>query len=1133
MADDALTALATQLGIALQPLVDGTSSPTAANTFLRHFGWDINPAPAVVTALQAPASLIYNLVNTEDDVDPAAVIAAVRAAFAAISELSSAGGLPAGFTAEFPRQLVDYLVYEYLLNQQRRFGWLLSALGIIRSVPVPAAAPRPAFVRYVVAWEDLGALLSDPLGYLRNSYHWGGSDFRGLDFQMVVARLAHAWGGQVRQSLLDPDVAAQLRVGEIGPPGLDTVIRLILLESESAVAMNAGVELFILPETATDKPGFALLPYGTAALGDGIDLSETLRLMFDGSIGLDGGAGALVRPGKDIQMFTGFTGAGNPSAANGTVSIGLRVGADGEPTIIVGTADASRFEATALSALGGARFHSGGKFEVFLETAVAGAKIVIQPAQGDSDSFLNALLPTDGLVIGSDLTIGFSTTQGIYFGGSGGLAVNLPAHISLGPVEIQGAMIAVRVDNGAIPVDLAATIKADLSVLTAIVEDIGVTAKLTFPPDRKGNAGPANVALSFLPPKGVGLSIDAGVVKGGGYLYLDHDKGQYAGALELTVADFLSLKAIGLIDTKPPGGGFSMLVIITAEFNPGFQLGFGFTLIGVGGLLGLNRGVLLEPLAAGVRTGAVNSILFPTNVIENAPRIISDLRAIFPPKPDTFLIGPMAKIGWGTPTLISVSLGVIIEIPGNVVILGRLKLALPTEDAALIVLQVTFMGALEFDKRRLWFYASLFESRILFITLDGELGLLMDYSDNPNFVLSVGGFHPRFTPPPLPFPTPNRLVLSIIDESFARIRIDTYLAVTTNTVQLGAHADAYFGFSALSVQGNFGFDALIRFSPLYLTVEISCGFSVKVFGIGVWGIQLRGTLEGPTPWHISGSATISLLFFDIDVDIDETFGERRAEVLPPLPVLPALRAELEKLDSWRATPPPSGRLLVSLRDLDDPNMLVLHPIGTLQVSQRFVPLGLPLDKVGNQKPSDIKKASVTVTAGGLTVRGPMRERFAPAQFQNMDDAGKLSAPAFEMLESGVELAADGNPWSTGPASARTVRYETIIVDTAYERNPAHYFPFWAVLFVHFALGASVSRSVLSLATETKRQPFAEKVDVTTAGFAVANQADNTAFEGASFASHAEASAFLQAKVASDPSLTDSIHVIPTAEVNAG
>ena len=106
----------------------------------------------------------------------------------------------------------------------------------------------------------------------------------------------------------------------------------------------------------------------------------------------------------------------------------------------------------------------------------------------------------------------------------------------------------------------------------------------------------------------------------------------------------------------------------------------------------------------------------------------------------------MAKIGWGTPTLISVSLGVIIEIPGNVVILGRLRArAAHRRTSRCSCCSSTFIGALEFDKRRIWFFASLYESRILFITLDGEMGLLMDFSDNPNFVLSVGGFHPRFT----------------------------------------------------------------------------------------------------------------------------------------------------------------------------------------------------------------------------------------------------------------------------------------------------------------------------------------------------------------------------------------------------
>ena len=1051
MADDALNELAAQLGLALQPLVDATSSADALTTFLRGLGWDLVPAPAVFTALQAPASQVYALLEGGDGVDPAAVIRGVRAAYEAISDLSNGGGLPADFADEFPRQLADFLLFEYLMYQQPRWGYLLLALGIIRAIPVAAAPPRVAYVRKVVAYEDFGGLISDPLTFFRNGYRWGASDFRGLDFQLAVAGLADAWGGRVRQTMLDPETAAQLTAGASAPTAaLDTVIRLVLIHSESLVTFEAGVGLFILPETAAAKPGFAVLPYGTGGVHQGVDLSDILHLAVDGTVRLDGGIGALVRPGKDIELLTGF-GPGTPSAASGTVSIALRAGKEGEPTVVIGTADASHFEIIGASALGGARFHSRGKYEVFVELGVQGAKIVIKPGPDDSDSFLAKLLPAEGLSIGTDLTVGFSTTQGLYFGGSGGLEINLPAHISIGPVEIQGAMIAVRFRDGGIPIELGATIKGDLSVLTAVVENIGLTATLSFPADQKGNLGPANLALGFRPPNGVGLAIDAGVVKGGGYLFLDFDKGEYAGALELTIANFLSLKAIGLINTKMPDGtpGFSLLIIITVEFIPGFQLGYGFTLIAVGGLLGLNRAVLLDPLAQGVRTGAVNSILFPTNIIENAPKILSDLRAIFPPVNGKFLIGPMAKIGWGTPTLISVSLGVIIEIPGNVVILGRLAVALPTADEPVLLLQLTFIGALEFDKRRLWFFASLFDSRILFITIDGEMGLLVDYSDNPNFVLLVGGFHPQLKAPPLPFPTPNRIALNIINESYARVRAEAYFAITTNSVQFGTKAELFFGFDALSVEGYFSFDALLRFSPLYFEVVMATGFSVKVFGVGVWGVHLRGSLSGPQPWHIKGSASIELLFFSIDVDVDVTFGDDGGSTLPPIALMPPLLEEFKKAESWVADLPASSTLLTTLRKIDEPNLLVLHPVGVLRVSQRMAPLNIEIKKVGNQATSDVHKVTVEISGGPLTVRDTAREMFARGQYQDLSDADKLSKPAFETMDGGVRLAGSGADWAAGVGADRNVRYESIIVDTLFERFARPFYEWMTLLFVHF------------------------------------------------------------------------------------
>ena len=76
---------------------------------------------------------------------------------------------------------------------------------------------------------------------------------------------------------------------------------------------------------------------------------------------------------------------------------------------------------------------------------------------------------------------------------------------------------------------------------------MGAIVELAFSSGADKALGPVDLSLGFKPPNGVGLSIDAGVVKGGGYLYLDYEKGEYAGALELVFSGFLALKAIGII----------------------------------------------------------------------------------------------------------------------------------------------------------------------------------------------------------------------------------------------------------------------------------------------------------------------------------------------------------------------------------------------------------------------------------------------------------------------------------------------------------------------------------------------------------------------------------------------------------
>lgn len=1136
---DTLATIAETLASAVEPVEVALTSPDTFNSFMLRLGWNSSGYIAPVQNLGAIATNLLQLVEGGLDASQApAAIGIVVNFFNAVENLSSASGLPATidageFAADFPQQLTDYLVANYLLTQQPVLGSILLAGGVITRTQKPTAGKRPAYERLDIAWAAVGNLLNDALSTLRNAYGWGTPTF---DQQLFINNML-ALGEALGCTVFPAPIGAQLKT--ILDQGATTTTALqdmslrweILGSSVGPAAIEAGIDLYVLPPTGTALPGIALSPFAKGLAGTTLDITDTLSLILKAVFDFSKGVLVSIRPGQGITLQIDLLGS---PGTGGDFSATLQShGQAGAKVVVLGSEGGSRFEYGSLGLTLGARSDKNGP-SFYAEAAIVDGDIVISPG-ADADGFIAKLLPSD-ITVDASLTAGFDSRLGAYFKGSAGLEIEIPAHITLGPLDIISATVSVKAGGGSVPIALGATFKGTLGPLSAEVDNIGLIVDLSFP-GKGGNIGPVNAALKFKPPNGVGLSVDAGVVTGGGFLYIDTDRGEYAGALQLSIADFLTVNAIGLISTKMPDGssGFSLLIIITADFGTGIQLGFGFTLLAVGGLLGLNRALLFQPLMDGIRSDSIESIMFPQNVVANAPRIISDLRAIFPPQEGIFLIGPMAKLGWGTPTLISLALGVIIEIPpGDIVILGVLKLALPADDIALLILQVNFAGALEFDKQRFYFFASLYDSHILFITIEGEMGVLFAYGSDANFVISVGGFHPQFNPPPLPFPTPRRISVDIINETFARIHADGYFAVTTNTVQFGTHSDFFFGFSALSVEGNSSFDALIQFSPFHFIVEISTSFSVKVFGLGVYGVGIDLSLEGPARWHAHGTASLSFFFFSVDIGIDFSWGDSPNTMLPPIAVMPILSAEFGKQTNWKAVLPKSSNLLVSLRKLPPSEAdFVLHPVGTLQVSQRAVPLDLTLDKVGNQQPSDANRFALTVVVSTLAKTRDLQDSFAPSQFKKFDDAAKLSQPAFVPQDSGIELSAAGNVYASGTAITRIVRYDLTTIDTTYAVNK-RFFVYTAFLFFHFMKGSSVARSKLSAAHEAQTHPYAGAVTVSPETFAVAFQSNNTVYhpEAAAFTSQVSAHDYMARAVSNDPSLTGTLHVLPQFEVAA-
>ena len=1138
---------------AIKPLTE-IDSAAKATDLMRKLGYEL-PGAQEFTGI--PASLvgkvggiaegIQNLAEAETDdakleavlqlaakvvdiaVDIADIVPKMQAMGAAIPAFFAGAQL-----SELPGRLLDYIIAVYLEGFYPQVYYLLLLVGMLDEIDTAANATifQPAFTLRKIHYDRLPRYITEPLALSEEIYQWQ-TNFNSELFLTRLEKMLRAFrlpGGIYKQR-------AEARTGLQNTDANTKEVRIPIFQAGDSPDLYSQFGVILSgAEAAGGKPkGLALMPYVTGVASAAFDLNENFDITLDISAGIDNGIGIILRPPLNLEFVNNLL--TSPGAVGEfSIKLSLKQKADRvREVFIFGSATTSHlsvkeFEFDVFFSKRQSDIDFGFEFEMKQGKVVIGVE--------GADGFIERILAGIHMEMDFALGVGFTAQGGVYFRGSGGLEIQIPLHLSLGPLQIENLLLRLQPADGTFPLVAATTLGLDIGPLSAVVENIGVKLILSFPDDG-GNLGPANFALGFQPPNGVGLGINAGAVIGGGYLFFDFEKEEYAGVLELTIAGFISAKAIGLITTRLPDGsrGFSMLIIITAEFMPAFQLGYGFTLIGVGGLLGLNRTMLLDPLRNAVRTGAVNSIMFPQNVIANAPRIISDLKAIFPPYEGKFLIGPMGKLGWGTPTLISLSLGLIIEIPGNIAILGNLKIALPEERIPIVQIQVLFVGTIDFDRKMLTFDASLFESFILFLTLEGDMAVRLKWGDNPDFLLTVGGFHPDFTPPPLALPTLRRLAINILNTSIARIRVECYQAVTSNTVQFGSRAEILFDLSACSIEGHIGFDALFQFNPFHFVIQVSASFKLRALGMDVMSVRVRMSLEGPTPWRARGTGSVSFFFFSISADFDVTWGESRNTSLPDIEILPRFLEELNKREQWSTVLSIGKNLLVSLRKLEEasPPPLVLHPAGSLVVQQKLLPLSVKIEKVGNQKTSDIQKVEITgadSSGVNLDIR-PVDEDFARGQYQNLSDAEKLSKPSFEKMPGGVQLSLGGVNIKNGKMVRKKVEYEITIVDKEIQKplKKGLLYAQFGVLFANFLRGNSASKSVLSKASGEKLQPFSEKIQTGDDGFTVAFQKDNRAFGAtSSFSSEMAAQTFMDEQIAKDPSLKKSLHVVPNYEL---
>ena len=669
-----------------------------------------------------------------------------------------------------------------------------------------------------------------------------------------------------------------------------------------------------------------------------------------------------------------------------------------------------------------------------LELIVKQAHLAISGSDGDG--FLASVLPTKGLSTDLDFTLGWSNQTGMHFGGHAGLEARWLLTQSIGPVTLGALRLGIATEAQGLTARAMFDPGLTIGPVTIQIEGIGISAQLGFP-ESGGNLGVADLALGFHPPTGLGLALTTPGVTGGGFLGFDPQRAEYSGMLQLELAETIAVKALSLLTTRMPDGskGYSLVILLTAQGFAPIPIGLGFTLTGIGGLVALHRTLRTDVLRDGLKTGTLHSVLFPPDPLRNAPQIFSDLRRVFPPTAGRHVVGPMVQLRWGTPTLLTLDLALLIELPApiRVIVLGRLQVLLPNQSHPLVQIRMDALGVLDLSAETVSLDATLYDSRMLQFTLTGDMALRAGWGRQPQFVLAIGGFHPRFAPPP-GLPALKRLALQLADGDSLQLRCQAYLAVTSNTVQFGARVDLHAAGGGFSFDGMLGFDALIQLAPLAFEVDVGAALALRYHGRLLMGISFKGRLAGPTPWQVEGKASISLLFFSVSVHFSRTFGSKTA---PPLPaavdVVGLIAAAVADPRNWSGAVPRNSAPVVTIRETPPPaNGLRVHPWAELTLRERMAPLNRPITKLGTA-PIIGGPITVTVTltnrAGAQPWRTtPVSEPFALAQYEELREDEQLAQPAFVPLDGGLTVAADDLAVDEEAGLAAPIAYETLVLD---------------------------------------------------------------------------------------------------------
>ena len=264
----------------------------------------------------------------------------------------------------------------------------------------------------------------------------------------------------------------------------------------------------------------------------------------------------------------------------------------------------------------------------------------------EQNNFFKTILKDDIVVGLKELELQYSYKDGFKLNNlNTHVKIPINADIDLDVVKFKNLSLDLGLDGNKLETSVLTSFTADLKGVAITFTDMGLGIECELP--FNGHKG-FDFSPKFTYPNGLGISIDVEGVKGGGAIQWDEKRERFFGGFELTVVEKFGAEAVLVFTTGKGTDPFSFMGALCVYFNPGVQLGMGFSLEGIGGSFGYNRMLCVDSLRDSVYDGTLESALFFKDVTKNVDKVLANIDKFYPIKIGQMYFGFLGKIAWGT-----------------------------------------------------------------------------------------------------------------------------------------------------------------------------------------------------------------------------------------------------------------------------------------------------------------------------------------------------------------------------------------------------------------------------------------------------------------------------------------------------